>query len=595
VLASTLTTVAVFLPVVFIQQEVGQLFRDIAIAISAAVLLSLTVSVLVIPVLSRSLYEKMKTPKPNKLNLKIANTGNLLKNVIMGVSVWINGSSLRKIAVTIILTSFSLGSAVFLYPKMEYLPQGNMNLIQSAFIMPAGLSLDERSELGDMFFEKIRPHIGVEKDGYPAVRTFNYNVNPNNMTATATAVDPEKAHELVPLMTRLMRSIPGVTGFTTQMGIFQNRSSGGRSIDVVISGEDIDILADASKSIMRGITSIIPSAQIRPRPAVDMLYPEATFRPSYQRLKDAGMTPEQLGNAVQTYVDGRKAGEFNDSRLGNIDIMLKIPDTVTENPEDVASLPVIASDGRIMPISNVANLEIAYGMEGIRRYERKRAFTLTVSPPPETMLEQLMDTIQSDVIIPLKTDGDLNGIEIRYAGSASRLVQAREALQINFLVAVLISYLLMAALFNNFFYPIIIMFTVPLALAGGFIGLKLVNIFINPQPFDILTMLGFVLLLAVVVNNAILIVHQTLNNIKLYGMSGQKAITQALSDRLRPIFMSAATSIFGLLPLVIFSGPGSELYRGLGSVVLGGLAVSTIFTIFMIPALLSLSMSVLKK
>jgi HAE1 family hydrophobic/amphiphilic exporter-1 len=145
----------------------------------------------------------------------------------------------------------------------------------------------------------------------------------------------------------------------------------------------------------------------------------------------------------------------------------------------------------------------------------------------------------------------------------------------------------MAALFGNFIYPLIIMFTVPLAGAGGFMGLRLVNLLSSrPQPFDILTMLGFVILVGVVVNNAILIVHQSLNNVRIQNMEYKDAVLEATRTRLRPIYMSASTSIFGMLPLVVAPGPGSELYRGLGSVILGGLALSTVFTVFVIPSLL---------
>ena len=144
----------------------------------------------------------------------------------------------------------------------------------------------------------------------------------------------------------------------------------------------------------------------------------------------------------------------------------------------------------------------------------------------------------------------------------------------------------MSALFGNFVYPLIIMFTVPLAAAGGFMGLRLVDAVIAPSPLDILTMLGFVILIGVVVNNAILIVHQALNNVHYNKMGYREAVLESTRSRLRPIYMSATTSIFGMLPLVLIPGPGSEFYRGLGSVVLGGLAVSTIFTIFVIPALL---------
>ena len=144
----------------------------------------------------------------------------------------------------------------------------------------------------------------------------------------------------------------------------------------------------------------------------------------------------------------------------------------------------------------------------------------------------------------------------------------------------------MASLFSNFIYPLIIMLTIPLAGAGGFIGLKLLNIFLVQQPMDVLTMLGFVILIGVVVNNAILIVHQALNNFHNRGMNHHEAVLDSTRSRLRPIYMSAATSIFGMLPLVVVQGAGSEMYRGLGSVLLGGLAVSTVCTVFVIPAIL---------
>ena len=148
----------------------------------------------------------------------------------------------------------------------------------------------------------------------------------------------------------------------------------------------------------------------------------------------------------------------------------------------------------------------------------------------------------------------------------------------------------MSALFENFFYPFIIMFSVPLAGAGGFIGVYLVNRFVAYQPLDILTMLGFIILVGIVVNNAILIVHQTLNNIRNSDMPAREAITESVRTRVRPIYMSSITTVFGMLPLVFFPGAGSEFYRGLGSVIVGGLLFSTVFTIFLIPALLSLAL-----
>ena len=132
------------------------------------------------------------------------------------------------------------------------------------------------------------------------------------------------------------------------------------------------------------------------------------------------------------------------------------------------------------------------------------------------------------------------------------------------------------------------MFSVPLAVLGGFLGLAVVNLAIGYQPLDVLTMLGFIILLGTVVNNPILIVHQSLNHVRKEGMAPHVAIREAVRNRIRPIFMSAGTSTFAMLPLIVAPGAGSELYRGIGGVVVGGLLLSTLFTLFIVPAMLSL-------
>ena len=152
----------------------------------------------------------------------------------------------------------------------------------------------------------------------------------------------------------------------------------------------------------------------------------------------------------------------------------------------------------------------------------------------------------------------------------------------------------MAVLFESFVYPLVIMISVPLATAGGVLGLAVLNLFAF-QPLDMLTLLGFIILVGIVVNNAILLVHQTLFHIREGGMAPPDAIREATRDRLRPIYMSTLTSIFGMAPLVLFPGAGSELYRGLGSVVLGGLSLSAVLTLTIIPPLLGLILAPLEE
>jgi HAE1 family hydrophobic/amphiphilic exporter-1 len=241
----------------------------------------------------------------------------------------------------------------------------------------------------------------------------------------------------------------------------------------------------------------------------------------------------------------------------------------------------------LVRIGDIADIKYDQGLTQIYHLERKRSIKLIVTPPLDIPLQTALEIIHNEVLGPLRQAGKLDGLQINVGGNADKLLEARNAIGWNLALAALIIYLLMAALFENFFYPLIIMFSVPLAAAGGFMGLRLVDLLVAQQQFDIVTMLGFIILIGIVVNNAILIVHQTLNNVRFYGFEGQAAIIESVKTRIRPIFMSAATSIFGLLPLAVSTGQGSELYRGLGSVILGGLAISTIFTIFVIPALLS--------
>jgi HAE1 family hydrophobic/amphiphilic exporter-1 len=175
------------------------------------------------------------------------------------------------------------------------------------------------------------------------------------------------------------------------------------------------------------------------------------------------------------------------------------------------------------------------------------------------------------------------------AGQAQDLTIAWNSIKWSFLLALVVIYLLMCSLFESWSYPLIIMFTVPLAATGGILAVRLANAFEPTIKMDVITMLGFVILAGIVVNNAILIIHQALNHIR-EGWHSQEAILESVRTRIRPIFMTTATTVFGMLPLVFARGSGSELYRGLGAAVLGGLIVSSLFTLILIPTLFSLWM-----
>lgn len=587
VLASTLTTVAVFLPVVFLQEEAGQLFRDIALAVVAAVLLSLIVSVTVIPALFNLVYSISwwKNRKKKTGSGFVSRMAGGIVSAMVAIVGFCIYNWRRRLVTIISLTGLAIFAVYCLLPKMEYLPQGNRNFVLTLLVPPPGLSVTERQHIGDDVFKAVGPHMGKDVGGLPGIENMFYVGADRIMLFGAMSTHQDRAAELIPFFSRQVHSIPGMFGVSLQPGIFQTSLGKGRTIDLDVSGEDLNRIVAAAGALFGKIRAGVAGVQIRPIPSMELLYPEVRVVPDRDRLAASGMSARELGEAVDVLMDGRIIGEFKQEGKKKIDLILMSGSVDMETPEALFDTLMVTPRGDILPLSSLSVLKRTAGITQIRHLERNRTITLQVTPPTTLPLQAAMETIEKEMVAPLRTAGVLAGVSVRMSGAADKLTETRGALQWNFILAAMIAYLLMAALFGNFIYPLIIMFTVPLAGAGGFIGLRLLNFYVN-QPMDILTMLGFVILIGVVVNNAILIVYQALNHVRHHAMDYREAVLESVRVRLRPIYMSALTSIFGMLPLVVSPGAGAELYRGLGSVILGGIAISTIFTVFVIPALL---------
>ncbi|SDT83776.1 efflux RND transporter permease subunit [Desulfobacula phenolica] len=585
VLASTATTVAVFLPVIFIQEEAGQLFRDIAIAITSSIFLSLIVSVSVIPTLFHLFYRKKNDIKTNPLQKSIV--GPFLSGIIMKLSNLSMKNTFTRLATIILFTSLSIGLTSWLLPSAEYLPQGNRNLILNILIPPPGYSVEKLKSMGKNIYKQTQPYFEEDdKDGFPMIKHMFF-VGADRITLFgAISTHETRARELIPLFTKVMSTIPGVFGVSIQTGIFESDIGKGRTVDVNISGENIQDILQAAYALFGTIQSKMQNTQVRPVPSLEASYPEVQIIPNKEKLAANGLTPEELGVYVDILMDGRKIEEYRPEGIKQVDLVLKGRDSFGTSPEDILNSTIVNSFGDLIRVRDVAQVSYSEGMPQINHLERNRTITLQVTPPADLALQSAMELIENEIIPSVKETGILKTVNVSVGGNADKLVETRKALQWNLLLALIITYLLMAALFENFLYPFIILFTIPLAAAGGLVGLWAVNTFIAPQGFDVLSMLGFIILIGTVVNNAILIVHQSLNNVRYNGLEGKDAVADAVKTRIRPIFMSATTSLLAMLPMVLSTGSGSELYRGLGSILLGGLALSTVFTLFVIPSLL---------
>ncbi|MEM6761790.1 MAG: efflux RND transporter permease subunit, partial [Pseudomonadota bacterium] len=574
----------------------GQLFRDIAVAISVSVILSLIVAVTVIPALSARLLAKDVRARPIPIPV-VDHFARAFRWVTLRYVDSVNSSRAFGLFVVVAICAGAIAFITANLPKLEYLPEGNRNLVFGVLIPPPGYNLDTTNAIAERVERAARPlweaEIGETGDGDgngpPAIDSFFFVATPGTTFVGATAKDGDRAAELIPILSRPVFAEPGTFGFMTQPSIFGRGIGGGRAIEVNISGPELEPILAVAGRAAGIIAQRLPRQeghQFRPLPGLELGSPEVRAIPDRIRLADAGVDAATLAATIDAYNDGLRIDEVT---VGSdiMDLTLKGEDLGLgeERTQNIERMPVVTPNGRILPVSALAQVRMTAGPTEIRHRERFRTITLEVRPDNSMPLESALELLQDEVLAPLEAEGLPPGVRLSMTGTADELTETWSAIQLNLLFALLVVYLVMAILFESFVLPLVIMISVPVAAAGGVGGLAVLNTF-QQQPLDMLTLLGFVILVGIVVNNAILIVHQTLYLYRQEGMAAHEAIIEATDNRIRPIFMSTLTSVFGMLPLVVVPGAGSELYRGLGSVVVGGLALSALLTLLIVPPLM---------
>lgn len=605
VVASTLTTIAVFVPVLFVQETSGQLFRDIALAIACAVGLSMIISFTMIPTAAARLFQhtgSKRRPEKSRPNSRsdiesepagvvrlISAFGRRFSDWVADSNRWIVASPLRSSVLIATMVAFSFGVSYVLWPKVEYLPSGNRNFVFCSLSPPPGYNIEQLMQMGEKLESDLQPYWDVDPGSaeadqldYPTIDYYFYAVRGTSVFMGFRTTEEARIRELIPLVRKTGSQFPGTRAIAKQSSLFERGLTGGRTIDIEITGGNLNKLIDVGRRVMDDVNRLMPDAQASPRPSLDLSSPEIHVQPKLVESSEMGISAVELGYAVDAFVDGAYAGDyFVDG--DKIDLTIKGAASFVGRTQDIERLPIATRGGGVVPLSAVANVEPSSGPESILRRERLRAITISVTPPITMPLEEAMQMIDGQIVSALHSEGIIDGeTMVSLSGTADKLREAWEALRWNLILALAITYLLMAALFESWLYPFVIIFSVPLGAVGGVLGLSILNLFVF-QALDVITMLGFVILIGTVVNNAILIVHQSLNFVRS-GMSPQEAVPESVRTRIRPIFITTTTTVLGLLPLVLFPGAGSELYRGLGAVVLGGLVLSTAFTLFLVPA-----------
>ncbi len=596
VLASTLTTVLVFIPILFIQQEAGQLYSDIAIAISASIMTSMLVAITVIPTATARL--EFSTD-----NLHVHGQRHDLHQRVSDSIDWLIASPFRRITIIAGVAVLSIGIFAVLTPPAEYLPEGEEPKAFASLTSPPGYNLETMAKIGtelqDYFLEFIQDEPKQFEEGeteVPALKYVNMSIEARRIRIITQPKDPVHIKPMMEALQKKYSEYPAMRGFVTRGSIITSNSGGTRSVNLDISGPNLSDIYDAALAAYRRAEKVFDSPRLRADPStLSLSQPLIEVKPKWARASEVGMSTQDFGYTIAALTDGAYVDEFylDDDK---IDIYLYSKAGRNASLDSLHQISVYTPIGAVVPLSSIARIEETVDTNIIRRLNSQRTVTLNIIPPDRVALETGVEIVKRDVVDYLRQTGAVpSSINMTISGASDQLQATREALAANYVVAVIIIYLLLVAIFTHWGYPLLIMTTIPLGVAGGILGLWLFNLGGAWLPligmaelhlsFDMIAMLGFLILMGTVVNNPILIVHQAMINVRDRGMNAIDAVRHAVDARLRPIAMSTLTTVFGLAPLVFLAGEGTELYRGVGVIVMFGLLGTAMVSLTFLPAL----------
>ncbi|MGO3769495.1 MAG: efflux RND transporter permease subunit, partial [Vreelandella alkaliphila] len=508
----------------------------------------------------------------------------------------------RRGAILVTTVVISGWTIVVLTPPAEYLPEGEEPKTFAVMSPPPGYSLQEMAGIAAQVEDYFLPHVDADPAAFlagdtevPPLAYMNMRVAPTRLFIVAEAADPGDIEALMDALTSYYERFPGMRAFASKGSIISSNDGGTRSINLDIAGPDLATVYEAANNLYREARKEFGNPRIQSQPSsLSLDQPLIQIRPDWAQASALGLAAGDVGFSVAALTEGAYVDDFflDDEK---IDIYLYGPQ-LSLPLDQLPNLLLHTPSGATLPLSAVASIDETMDTSVIRRVDSSRTVTLNVIPPPSIALEAGVEQAER-MLERLRHEGLLpSAVDISISGASDQLNATREALMSNFMIAIVIIYLLLIAIFSHWGYPLLILTSIPLGVVGGIMGLAAMNtagsllplIGIAPltQPFDMITMLGFLILMGTVVNNPILVVDQARRRLHDKQLSVQEAVSQAVQTRLRPIAITTLTTLCGLSPLVFLPGEGTELYRGVGAIVLFGLLGASIVTVTFLPALM---------
>jgi HAE1 family hydrophobic/amphiphilic exporter-1 len=577
--ASTLTTIAVFIPIVFVEGFVGTIFKDFALTVTLSLAASLVVSLTLIPMLSSKILSVSETGKKRKLD-KVYNRfdGVYSKVEEKYRSLLENGINNRKKTVVISVIVFFVSIASLFAVGMEFLPATDESMISIDISLPLGASQDKvdlvTTEVEELLYdipeiESVAVTIG--SGGLTMGRGFSSgNGSSISLMLYPLGERDRSTSEVAEDIRGMVKDIPGVeiaVNQTSNMGMI----SSGTPVSISIKGPELNVLEEISESIKGMVESVAGTREVTT--SISDSVPVVQVAVKKEMAAAYGLTTAQIGAGVRSGATGATVSRFKD-RGDEINVVIRPEGNVTDSLENFSQMEITTPMGTDIPLSMVADITIEKGPTVINRDNQERVVTVT-----SQIIDRDLNSVTRDIEDQLEVYAMPEGYSYSIGGENEEMIDAFTQLAQALGLAIILIYMVMAAQFESLIYPFIIMFTIPLAFSGGALGL-----FLTGRALGVTALIGVIILSGIVVNNGIVLIDY-INTLRKEGKSREEAILTAGPIRLRPILMTTLTTVLGLIPITLGIGEGAELMAPLGSVVIGGLTLSTVLTLVLVPVI----------
>jgi HAE1 family hydrophobic/amphiphilic exporter-1 len=577
VIASTLTNIVVFLPIAGMGSMVGQFFKEFAMTVTYATIFSIIASFTVTPMLAALILPERETKK-HPLGEKLEAMFHAWENWYRKILRFILKNQRRSALVVLLsLTLFVLSLFVGAQVGFEFMPmldEGDLNIEVE---LAQGYNIDQTSTLLEQITRKIEKYNEVNHI-LVTVGSINQVDIGTNMALVKIKLVPaeERNSSSNEMASKFIADLSDIPNAQIRVAAQSSIGGGGAPVQFYLLGQDISQVEAYKDQLINNIKGIkgMVNLNTSARPGK----PEITLHPDRDKLAMLGLTVFDLAMTLRGAVEGIIATRYRES--GNeYDIRVTLNDESVNTPEKLRNLAVVTSAG-IYRLSQLAQIDFTEGYNRILHKDKYKSIEFSAYVGPGYALGDIVDQIQAEIDkIPFKP-----GYKIDWGGSAEMMQETIVEMLRTFLIALLLTYMLLAAILENLTQPLLILGTVPLALAGVFTAM-----YISGQTMNTVSMMAIVMLLGIVVNNAILLLDYA-NILRKRGMNVHDALLEAGPVKLKPIIMSTIAIILGMLPMAMgFGAAGREFRQPMGIVSIGGLVVSTLLALVVIPALYNLT------